>query len=98
MHNLAVLYASGNGGEPDYAAAVEWFRKAAELDISDSQFNLAILYARGNGVQQDLEASDKWFAIAARDGDQDAAQKRDEVAKAMHPDQREAASATAANR
>ncbi|CAD7034846.1 hemagglutinin [Pseudorhizobium endolithicum] len=91
MHNLAVLYASGANGEPDYASAVEWFGKAADLGVSDSQFNLAILYARGNGASQNLVESYKWFAIAAKGGDQDAAAKRDEVAKAMRKDQVQAA-------
>ncbi|TCR02159.1 SEL1-like repeat protein [Neorhizobium sp. JUb45] len=95
MHNLAVLYASGAAGTPDYAKAVSWFEKAADLGVSDSQFNLAILYARGNGVPQNLDASYKWFAVAARGGDQDAAQKRDEVGSAMRPEQLNAAKAQA---
>jgi localization factor PodJL len=86
MHNLAVLYATGLGGTPDFAEAARWFKEAANLNVRDSQFNLAILYARGNGVPQDLEETYKWFAIAAREGDQDAAQKRDEVANALTPE------------
>ncbi|CAN7609715.1 peptidoglycan-binding protein [Neorhizobium sp. LjRoot104] len=93
MHNLAVLYASGAAGQPDYAAAVSWFGKAADFGIADSQFNLAILLARGNGVKQDLEESYKWFAVAAKEGDKDAAQKRDEVANAMRKEQLESARA-----
>lgn len=93
MHNLAVLYASGSDGAQDYAKAAEWFGRAADLGVSDSQFNLAILFARGNGVPQDLEASYKWFALVAKEGDKDAAQKRDEVANAMKPDQLERARA-----
>ncbi|EJT02824.1 SEL1-like repeat protein [Rhizobium sp. CCGE 510] len=95
MHNLAVLYASGALGQQDYATAASWFTKAANLGITDSQFNLAILCARGNGVPADLEESYKWFSIAAKAGDKDAAQKRDEVAKAMKPDQLERARAKA---
>ncbi|MBX5159392.1 hemagglutinin [Rhizobium sp. NZLR8] len=91
MHNLAVLYASGALGQQDYATAASWFTKAANLGITDSQFNLAILCARGNGVPADIEESYKWFSIAAKAGDKDAAQKRDEVAKAMKPDQLERA-------
>ncbi|MBB4063922.1 peptidoglycan-binding protein [Gellertiella hungarica] len=87
MHNLAVLYATGADGKPDIAKAVDWFKQAADYGVSDSQFNLAILYARGNGIAQDLEESYKWFAIAAKGGDKDAAQKRDDVANAMRPDQ-----------
>lgn len=94
MHNLAVLFATGTNGTPDYDSAVKWFIKAADLGVSDSQFNLAILFARGNGVPQNLEESYKWFAIAAKDGDKDAAQKRDEVANAMRPEQLEKARAT----
>ncbi|PYB77623.1 peptidoglycan-binding protein [Rhizobium wuzhouense] len=93
MHNLAVIYASGKDGAQDYAKAVEWFGKAAERGVSDSQFNLAILFARGNGAAPDLVQSYKWFAIAAKGGDKDAAQKRDEVANAMKPDQLERARA-----
>lgn len=95
MHNLAVLYASGALGQQDYTTAASWFTKAANLGITDSQFNLAILCARGNGVPADLEESYKWFAIAAKAGDKDAAQKRDEVANAMKPDQLERARAKA---
>jgi localization factor PodJL len=93
MHNLAVIYASGKDGAQDYAKAVEWFAKAADFGVSDSQFNLAILSARGNGTSQDLVTSYKWFAIAAKGGDTDAAQKRDEVANALKPDQLERARA-----
>ena len=80
MHNLAVLYAEGIDGKPDYKVAAQWFRKAAGYGVADSQYNLAILYARGIGVQSNLAESYKWFALAAAKGDQDAAQKRDEVA------------------
>lgn len=95
MHNLAVLYASGANGPANYKAAVEWFTKASDRGIVDSQFNLAILYARGNGTPQNLEESYKWFAIAAKAGDKDAAQKRDEVANALKPDQLQSAKAKA---
>ena len=79
MHNLAVLVAEGADGRPDYAAAADLFRKAAEFGVRDSQYNLAILLGRGLGVEQDLMQSYTWFAVAARDGDTDAAKKRDEV-------------------
>jgi localization factor PodJL len=79
MHNLAVLTAEG-GTKPDYATAATWFRKAAELGVRDSQYNLAILYARGMGLEQSLSQSYLWFSLAAAQGDEDAAKKRDEVA------------------
>ena len=48
--------------------------------VADSQYNLGILYARGIGVDQNLAESYKWFSLAAQQGDQDAAKKRDDVA------------------
>ncbi|NVK34060.1 MAG: SEL1-like repeat protein [Rhodobacteraceae bacterium] len=83
MHNLAVNYAEGAAGEPDFVNAGKWFESAANYGVKDSLFNLGILYARGLGVPKDLIASYKWFAIAADQGDQDAAQKRDDVANMM---------------
>jgi localization factor PodJL len=79
LHNLAVLYAEGVDGKPDYRTAALWFRKAAAYGVADSQYNLAILYARGIGVEQNLVESYKWFALAAREGDLEAARKRDSV-------------------
>lgn len=96
MHNLAVLFATGTDGTPDNDSAARWFTRAAELGVKDSQFNLGILSAKGMGMPQNLEESYKWFAVAAEAGDKDAAAKRDDVAKAMAPDQLERAKATAA--
>jgi localization factor PodJL len=83
MHNLAVLHADGFDGKPDYPAAIQWFRKAAARGVPDSQYNLGVLYARGIGVEQNFGESYRWFALAAQAGDQDAAQKRDDVAKRL---------------
>lgn len=92
MHNLAVLRTSGLvDGKPQMREAVEWFTKAAELGIKDSQVNLGIIYAKALGVEEDLAESYKWFAIAARGGDTDAVQKRDAIAAALPPDQLEMA-------
>ncbi len=85
MHNLAVMSAEGAAGKPDYAKAAQWFGKASEFGVRDSQFNLAILYARGLGLEQSLGQSYKWFAVAASEGDDDAAKKRDEVAAKLDP-------------
>jgi localization factor PodJL len=85
LHNLAVLHAEGLDGKPDYPTAARWFRKAADYGVVDSQFNLAVLYARGIGVEQNMAEAYKWFALAARDGDADAAKKRDEIAARLDP-------------
>ncbi|MEP9370623.1 peptidoglycan-binding protein [Mesorhizobium sp. KR1-2] len=95
MHNLAVLFAMGADGQPDNDSAVRWFSQAAELGVKDSQFNLGILAAKGVGMAQSLEESYKWFALVAQTGDKDAASKRDEIAKALRPEQLERARAAA---
>ncbi|MCO5063450.1 MAG: peptidoglycan-binding protein [Rhizobiaceae bacterium] len=87
MHNLAVLYATGGDISPDNEAAVRWFTKAAMLGVKDSQYNLGILAAKGAGMTQDMEQAYKWFGLVANTGDRDAADKRDEIAKAMTPAQ-----------
>jgi localization factor PodJL len=80
-----VLDADGGGAAANYKSAAQWFRKAAERGVADSQFNLGILYARGIGVEQNLAESFKWFSLAAAQGDADAARKRDDVAKRLDP-------------
>src|SRR5215210_1784856 len=80
MHNLAVLYAEGIDGKPDYKTAGQWFGRAANHGVADRQYNLGLLYARGIGVAQNLAESYKWFTLAAGQGDQDAAKKRDDIA------------------
>ena len=93
MHNLAVLNAMGADGTTDNDSAARWFAEASEFGVQDSQFNLGILAAKGVGMQQNLEEAYKWFALVAKAGDKDAAAKRDEVAKALRPEQLENARA-----
>ena len=95
MHNLAVLMSEGvEGQQPDHDKALQWFLAAANYGVRDSQYNLGVIYARGLGTAQDLAQSYKWFAIAARQGDTDAAARRDEVAKVMSADDLARARAT----
>ncbi|MXN65930.1 hypothetical protein GR183_13535 [Stappia sp. GBMRC 2046] len=82
-HNLAVLHAEGISGDPDFDVAADWFERAANFGVRDSQYNLGILYARGLGTEKNLIESYKWFALAAKQGDQEAAKKRDEVANIL---------------
>jgi localization factor PodJL len=95
MHNLAVLFAMTAGGTPDNESAARWFQAAADLGVKDSQFNLGILAAKGVGMKQNLEEAYKWFDLVAQTGDKDAAAKRDEVGKALRPEQLERARAAA---
>ena len=96
MHNLAVLHAEGSLGQPDFEEAFKWFEKGANHGIKDSQFNVGILYVRGLGVEASLPHAYKWFDVVAKIGDRDAAEKRDEIAKALTKEQLEEAKAQSA--
>jgi len=98
MHNLAVLYATPGAlsEQPDMATAFEWFKKAADHGVRDSQVNAGIFHTNGaaNGETNLIEAY-KWFAVAGNAGDKDALSKRDVIGNAMRPDQLEQAKSAA---
>lgn len=83
MHNLAVLMAGAEDGGPKYDSAATWFERAADFGLRDSQFNLAILYKNGLGVANSPIQAFKWFDIAARNGDAEAARRRDALKTEM---------------
>ncbi len=77
MHNLAVSLSGRQDGDPDYALAAKWYGEAAAYGLADSQFNLGVLAEHGLGMPKNLGAAYQWFALAAKDGDQEAAKRRD---------------------
>jgi uncharacterized protein len=52
----------------DYAAAVDWYRKAAEQGNAIAQYNLGDMYRIGEGVPPDYEATASWYRKAAEQG------------------------------
>ena len=83
MHNLAVISTALDKEDTDYKAAIYWFKQAANRNLADSQFNLAILYQNGVGLPKNNVQSYKWFSLAARQGDVDAAARRDLLEKKL---------------
>jgi localization factor PodJL len=75
MHDLGVYFARGQDASTDEAAAFRWFRQAAEFNLADSQFNLGVLYQQGRGVSASAEEALFWFMLAARQGDEGAAER-----------------------
>ncbi len=72
MHNFALYAFEGAGGQPkNPALAAQWFRKAGDLGLVDSQYNLGRLYEQGLGVAKNSAEALKWYLIAARSGDQE---------------------------
>jgi localization factor PodJL len=76
MHDLGNYHAYGQGGlTRDMGEALEWFTKAAERGVVDSQFNVAFLREGNEGVSADVETALFWYFIAARQGDQGAPER-----------------------
>lgn len=65
---LGVLYAFGQGVPQDYAAARQWWEKAAAQRNAEAQSNLGLLYADGLGVPQDYAMARQWYEKAAAQG------------------------------
>lgn len=61
-------YYGRNGKTQDYAEAVKWARKAAELGNSLGQQRLGSCYAAGKGVTHDYVEAVKWWRKAADQG------------------------------
>ncbi len=87
---LGTMYRDGQGVAQDYAEALRWWRKAAELGVVDAQFALGNMYAGGSGIAQDNILAHMWYDIAtAQTGDewlrQIAGSNRDVLAARMTP-------------
>jgi len=77
--------------QKDLVVAAQWFTRAANLGLADSQFNLAVLYERGMGVQQSLIDAYKWYAIAAQQGDTESKARLDALNTQLSPEDKTAA-------
>jgi TPR repeat protein len=49
---------------PDYARALEWYKKAAAQDFQPSQEELCEMYSRGLGVSPDQETAYFWCSLS----------------------------------
>ena len=91
QYNLGLLYAKGQGVARDYAQAAEWWRKSASQGNADAQFKLAVVYHNGQGAAQNEVFALANATIAARNGDKENIDYRDEIAKGLTPEQRRTA-------
>jgi TPR repeat protein len=95
QYNLGLLYAKGQGVARDYAQAVDWWRKSASQGNADAQFKLAVVYHTGQGAGQDEVFALANATIAARNGDKENIDYRNEIARPLTLDQRGSATALA---
>jgi TPR repeat protein len=56
------------GGKASLAAAIPWYRQAAEADHAKAALALALLYRNGDGVEPDRETAAHWLSVAAKGG------------------------------
>ena len=73
LYERGESYYYGEGVTQDYAEAVRWYRKAAELGHAQAQNDLGYCYDNGQGVSQNHTEAAKWYRKAAEQG-YDAAQ------------------------
>jgi TPR repeat protein len=66
------MYHDGLGVPQDYAAAIKWYRLAADEGNANAQAGLASMYAEGQGVPQDYAAAIEWYRLAADQGNANA--------------------------
>jgi TPR repeat protein len=88
QYNLGLLYAKGQGVQKDYAQAIDWWRKAAMQGNADAQFKLGVVYHTGQGVAKDEVLALANATIAARNGDKENVQYRNELAKELTSEQK----------
>ena len=63
------FYYGENGVSKDYAEAVKWYKKSAELGYAYAQYSLGYCYECGKGVSVDYAEAVKWYRKAAELGD-----------------------------
>jgi TPR repeat protein len=69
MNNIGWMYQYGLGRPVDYAKALAWYRKSADLGAVSGQVNLAKMYEQGLGVKADPRMAARYYQAAARDHD-----------------------------
>jgi hypothetical protein len=68
QHDLAVMYANGQGIPQDYVKAVTWHKKAAGKGNVNAQYCLGKMCRDGKGTPQNFAEAAKWYHMAAEQG------------------------------
>ena len=68
QHNLASMYAGGEGVPRDREVAVGWFLLAADQGHAPSQYRIGLMFAEGQGLPEDDEEAVLWYNLAAEQG------------------------------
>lgn len=68
QHDLATLYAAGNGATLNYDRAIYWFTQAADAGIANAHYNLGVMAHQGLGQEADMKTALSWYQNAAELG------------------------------
>ena len=77
------MYLLGQGIDPDYDMALEWFNKAAAQGEDIAQYQLGVMYADGKGVAQSNVQAHMWYSLSAQQGNGNARIRLDELTEQM---------------
>ena len=66
QNNLGLMYTRGEGVAQNYAAAVDWYRKAAAQGFAKAITNLGVMYENGFGVTQDEDEARRLYRLGGR--------------------------------
>lgn len=68
-YNIGVMYATGRGVTQDHAAALSWYRQAADRGSEPALFSIGAMHAAGLGVRRDFAEAAVWYRKGADRGD-----------------------------
>lgn len=88
QYALAAAYAAGRGIARDQDMALKWLRRAAQSNILEAQSSLANILATSPGSRDGLTESYFWYRVADANGDAKAADRGDQVAARLTPEER----------
>ena len=71
QNTVGEIFERGLGGEPNYTAALVWYRKSAAQNNTRAQFNLGTLYEQGFGVEANQLEALNWYRRAWGIGEDD---------------------------
>jgi S1-C subfamily serine protease/tetratricopeptide (TPR) repeat protein len=66
---LGLMAHLGNGLRQNYSLAMDYYKKAAELDYAPAYFRIGILHANGRGVPRNPQEAMQWYIKAANLGE-----------------------------
>jgi len=69
IYYIGQIYLRGDHTVPrDYAKAMQWYQRAAELGFARAQNDIGYMLEEGLGVKRDVAAAAKWYRLAAEQG------------------------------